>query len=186
MKDKNFAKKYQTLFGMDAFVDGRESVQCFTDMAYPMQAKEGITVWFADEPYKDVIAYVKRSIENSPHVYQDEELSILNEDLCRGITAFKQDCAHIFGHTSVRKMAHEQLMAKLDDVSENFQVLIIKTNWILPYTTLVNTGKRQSRMKEVEFSRKVEEAHHWQLTYRWWLFGDKGINVVECSVYRMK
>ena len=110
-----------------------------TDMAYPLQAKEGIMVWYANEPYQEVLSYVKQSIDRSPHVYahvyQDKELSLLNEKLCPGIAAFKQECASVFGHTKVQSMDHEQLIARLDDISEKFQVLIIKTNLTLPYTT---------------------------------------------------
>ena len=109
------------------------------DMAYPLQTKEGITVWYANEPYTDVVMYVKHLIDNSPHVYahiyQDKELSLLNEKLCPGIAAFKQECASVFGHAEVKSLEHEQLIDRLDDVSGQFQVLIIKTNLTLPYTT---------------------------------------------------
>lgn len=110
-----------------------------TDMAYPMQSKEGITIWYADEPYEEVISYVKQSIDSSPHVYahvyQDEELSSLNENVCPGITSFKEDFADRFDNVKVMRVAHEQLISKLDSVSKEFQVLIIKTNLTLPYTS---------------------------------------------------
>lgn len=40
-----------------------------TDMAYPLQAKEGITTLYASEPYTEVLSTVKNMLDNSSHVY---------------------------------------------------------------------------------------------------------------------
>ena len=60
-----------------------------TDMAYPLQTREGITTLTANEPNTEVLGTVKKMVDNSlhvyAHIYQDEELSFLEEGFCPGI-----------------------------------------------------------------------------------------------------
>ncbi|SFU51917.1 hypothetical protein SAMN05216364_10202 [Porphyromonadaceae bacterium KHP3R9] len=66
-----------------------------TDMAYPLQARNGITTLFAEEPYMEVLSHVSDLIDSSPHLYAhvclDRELSDLNESLCPGIENFRKE-----------------------------------------------------------------------------------------------
>ncbi|MEG1543308.1 MAG: hypothetical protein RR382_02120 [Tannerellaceae bacterium] len=110
-----------------------------TDMAYPLQAKEGILTLYAEASCTDVLAVIKKMIDNAPHiyahVYQDKELSFLNEKLCPGIDSFRININKIISdHITV--VEHERLIARLDSISNQFQVILIKTNQTLPYTSV--------------------------------------------------
>lgn len=111
-----------------------------TDMAYPLQSSPGITTLYADAPATEVLASVKQMIDQAPHVYahiyQDEELSLLNEQLCPGIDAFRSGIQKILVSDPASLIAHEQLIARLDSVANQFQVILIKTNQTLPYTSI--------------------------------------------------
>ena len=110
-----------------------------TDMAYPLQTNPGITTLYADAPYEEVLAAVLESLKKAPHVYarvyQDEELAYVSEELCPGIDAFRQQTAEVLSGVKVNPQKHEELIAKLDAISNVFQVLIIKTNLTKPYTS---------------------------------------------------
>lgn len=110
-----------------------------TDMAYPLQVKPGITTFFAKESYQDVLAYIKGLVQDSPHVtgvyYQDEELLLLNNTLCPGIVSFTDSIERILSPQKACYKPHEDLIQKLDSVSNLFEVVIVKTNLTMPYTS---------------------------------------------------
>lgn len=110
-----------------------------TDMAYPLQSKPGILTLFAEEPYEEVLAHVQQTLGKAPHVYahvyQDQELSLLKDDLCPGIDLFRLQLKDVLSGSEVTAIPHEQLIARLDSASQLFQVVIIKTNLAKPYTS---------------------------------------------------
>lgn len=110
-----------------------------TDMAYPLQAKDGITTLYAEQPYGEVLGAVKQIIDGShhvyAHVYQDKELSYLTEDICPGIDSLKADMQKALAGATITAVDHEQLIARLDNVSNLFEVVIIKTPLTKPYTS---------------------------------------------------
>ena len=111
-----------------------------TDMAYPLQTKPGIETFFAEESYTDVLAFIKTSLDSCPHiyphVYQDTELQSLTDQNCPGIEAIKEETAAALKGWEVKSIPHEDLIARLDSVSDTFKVLIIKTRLLKPYTSV--------------------------------------------------
>ena len=118
---------------------GHRNWVVITDMAYPLQAKDGITTLYAEQPYSEVLGAVKQMIDGSnhvyAHVYQDKELTYLTEDICPGIDSLKADMQKALAGTTITAVDHEQLIARLDNVSSLFEVVIIKTPLTKPYTS---------------------------------------------------
>ena len=110
-----------------------------TDMAYPLQAKEGITTLYASEPYTEVLGTVKKMLDTSAHVYahtyQDKELSFLEEDICPGIANLKEEMKKVLSPTEIMHIEHDNLIGRLDSISNLFEVVIIKTGLTKPYTS---------------------------------------------------
>ncbi len=110
-----------------------------TDMAYPLQTKEGITTLFASEPYHEVISSVSNLISEAPHVfahiYQDEEQKALSETLAPGWDDYQENLSKALDLKEVSFVPHEELIHRLDEVSQLYQVIIIKTNLTIPYTS---------------------------------------------------
>ncbi len=110
-----------------------------TDMAYPLQSRPGITTLYAAEPYPEVLREVKERLEKAPHVsavvYQDRELSFLYEEDCPGITRLKDEMRASLPPDGIKRVAHDRLIARLDSVSNRFEVVIIKTSLTIPYTS---------------------------------------------------
>lgn len=110
-----------------------------TDMAYPLQAKKGITTLYARESYVDVLSVVKKMLDHSPHVYahihQDKELSYLDEHFCLGINQLKTKIEEVILSSEIKSMEHDQLIARLDSISDLYEVIVIKTGLTKPYTS---------------------------------------------------
>ena len=69
------------------------------------------------------------------NIYLDKELAFVPEKDSPGVTAYRKQLEQIFG-SSAMELLHEEIIAKLDQVSQVFRVLIIKTELTIPYTTV--------------------------------------------------
>jgi hypothetical protein len=109
-----------------------------TDMAYPLQTQAGIKTIYTNEAYIDILDFVYKEIEKAPHikaaVYQDEELLYLNEKDAAGIDALRQQMKTLFGDRRTF-VPHDDLIDRLDEVSKKFNVVILKSNLTVPYTS---------------------------------------------------
>ena len=130
-----------------------------TDMAYPLQTNPGIITLYTTEPYHEVIKYVDDMIERAPHVfahiYQDQEQQMLSEKLAPGWEDYKAKLSQVLDFTDVQPVPHEELIARLDEVSCFYRVIIIKTSLTVPYTSLFFEldcgywdGQREKKIRE--------------------------------------
>ncbi len=110
------------------------------DSAYPAQSRPGIETIVSNADHIQVLQQVLDSLSASPHVrpivYTDRELKFIPEKDAPGISAYRQQLTLILRNRPVNSIAHEQIIAKLDQVSQTFRVLIIKTNLTIPYTSV--------------------------------------------------
>ena len=110
------------------------------DSAYPEQSRLGIQTVVAQQGQIQVLQEVLRALSGSRHVraivYTDQELQFLDDNDAPGIGAYKRELASSLGDRPVNSLPHEQIIGKLDQVSQTFRVLIIKTNMTLPYTSV--------------------------------------------------
>jgi hypothetical protein len=109
-----------------------------TDMAYPLQTQPGIKTVYTHEAYMDILDFVCREIAKAPHikatVYQDRELLFLNEKNAAGIDTLRNRMNTLLGNDR-NFLPHEQLIDRLDEVSRKFNVVILKSNLTVPYTS---------------------------------------------------
>jgi len=109
-----------------------------TDMAYPLQTQPGIKTIYTNAPYMEVLDFVYKEIEKAPHIkaaiYQDKELQYLEENAAAGIDSVRTQMTALLGD-NVKAIPHEMSIARLDEVSRIFNVIILKTTLTLPYTS---------------------------------------------------
>ncbi|KAA6330032.1 hypothetical protein EZS27_021213 [termite gut metagenome] len=109
-----------------------------TDMAYPLQTQPGIKTLYTDESYIDVLSFVFNAIEKEPHIkpliFQDKELSYIEDKDAEGIELLRKQMQTLLGNR-VTPVPHEKLIIRLDEVSRMFNVIILKTNLTIPYTS---------------------------------------------------
>lgn len=110
------------------------------DMAFPSLTAQGVQTVWADDEILPVLDFVLEAINRQPHirpiVWLDEELDFVREEWAPGITEFRQELYERLGNLPVRRLPHEQLIAKLSEAGKQFQVVVIKTRTCLPYTSV--------------------------------------------------
>jgi len=110
------------------------------DSAYPAQSKDGIETVVVNADQLTVVRGVMEILAHSKHVapaiYLDQELQYLDEKEAFGIGAYRDQLKVLLAGKSLQELPHEQIISKLDQVSQTFRVLIIKTNMTLPYTSV--------------------------------------------------
>jgi hypothetical protein len=110
------------------------------DSAYPAQSKPGIETVVSGAGQLEVTRKVLDAINASHHVranvYLDRELEFVAEADAPGVTRYRDQLNDLLKDADKIPMLHEQIIAKLDQVSQVFRVLIIKTELTIPYTTV--------------------------------------------------
>lgn len=110
------------------------------DKAYPLQSSLGIRYLDSGEDLHSVLEKVLNAINNAPHVrpmlYLDKELEYMEDELCVGVGDFKTKLSNTCSSYMVQQIPHEEIFYKLDEASKLFNVLIIKTESLIPYTSV--------------------------------------------------
>jgi L-fucose mutarotase/ribose pyranase (RbsD/FucU family) len=110
------------------------------DAAYPLQSNPGIETIVCSEPQIEVARRVMESIAASAHVratiYTDAELAYLQEENAPGIEHFRRQLSELLQQQPVCQVSHEEIIGKLDKAATLFRVLVVKTNMVLPYTSV--------------------------------------------------
>jgi D-ribose pyranose/furanose isomerase RbsD len=126
--------------------DLREAVSSFghrnwivvADSAFPLLTGGGMRQVLVRRDQLTVLEAALRMIEGAPHikaqVWVDSELSHVPDELAPGIESFRQHLAPLA--PAARRAPHEELIARLNAAATEFQVLLLKTESVLPYTTV--------------------------------------------------
>ncbi len=137
------------------------------DAAYPLQSSPGVTTVLSDKGHLETIEMVMATINDQQHIkpilYLDKEIDFVDEKSANGINQFRDSLIHILGNAASQKVLHEQLIARLDEASKQFNVLIIKTDFLLPYTSVFfeldckywNSEAEQELRKALETGKTV-------------------------------
>ncbi len=119
---------------------GHRNWIAIVDSAYPLQSRDGIETIVANasetDVLKTVLADVNASVHVRPIVYMDSELKYVDESDAPGVSAYRDEVAKVLGNQAVNTLPHEQIISKLDDAGKTFNILIIKTNMAIPYTSV--------------------------------------------------
>ena len=110
------------------------------DAAYPQQSNPAIKTISIDATQLEAVDFVSQSIKIAPHVeaniFVDKELSFVPEKDAKGIEAYRAELNQILAGKNVKTMLHEDIIRELDASAKLFNVLIIKTEMALPYTSV--------------------------------------------------
>ena len=114
------------------------------DSAYPLQSGTGIETILSNESQIETVRHVLTALSKVQHVrpvvYTDKELSFVPEEDAVGISAYRQLLTGVFEKMlpdqKTTAIPHENIIHKLDEAGKSFNVLIIKTNMTLPYTSV--------------------------------------------------
>ena len=110
------------------------------DSAYPASSSESIEITYIGGDLTKAVQTVLDLVDQAKHVrpvvYIDAELRHLSEKDCPGITAHRRQVEGQLKGRPVHELLHEDLLVKVDKAAEMYRVLVLKTDMILPYTTV--------------------------------------------------
>lgn len=110
------------------------------DAAYPLQSKAAIKTISTGEKQLDVVKEVLVAIDKAPQVYPevflDKEIDFVPEKEAKGIEAYKKELYKILSGKNVTKELHEALIANIDEAAKVFNILVLKTDLTIPYTSV--------------------------------------------------
>jgi len=110
------------------------------DKAFPLQSAPGMTYINTGGELLEVLGKVAKKIEAATHVvgiyYTDVELKYISEDLVRRIEDFKFDLRRVLAGKNTQTLNHNDVFKRLDDASKLFNVIVLKTEQVMPYTSV--------------------------------------------------
>jgi len=121
-------------------VYGHRNFICVADAAYPAQCRAGIETIATGASMMAVLKEVLAEIEKAPHVrpriWLARELDYVAEQDAPGIGKYREELKRVLEGLPVESLPHEQIIAKLDKAGQMFNVLMLKTDLTLPYTSV--------------------------------------------------
>lgn len=110
------------------------------DGAYPEQSNPAIKTITIDDSQLDAVSFVSQLIEKTNHVtaniFIDKEMAFVVENDAKGIEKYRTDLTQVLEDKPVKTMLHEDIIRELDTSAKLFNILIIKTDLAIPYTSV--------------------------------------------------
>lgn len=110
------------------------------DMAYPLQSHPAVQTIYTGEDQLTVVKKVLNALDTVPHVYPevflDSESDYILEEEAPGMSAYRKALERLLSGLPVEKRMHEALIADVDEAADMFNVLVLKTNMTIPYTSV--------------------------------------------------
>jgi hypothetical protein len=125
------------------------------DSAYPVHSSPGINTVLAAGDFATVAEGVLAALAKQKHVqakvHVDRELRFLAESDVPGVTLFRTQLDKLFQHTRRDELPHEEIIARLSQAAAMFRILVIKTEAMIPYTSIfleLECGYRSAEAEE--------------------------------------
>ena len=110
------------------------------DAAYPYQSKPAIKTIATGDKQLGVVREVLKAVDRAPHVYAevflDKEIDYVPEEEAKGIDAYRKNLLKMLEGRNVSKELHEELIAMIDEAATVFNILVLKTELTIPYTSV--------------------------------------------------
>lgn len=110
------------------------------DSAYPKQSAPGIETIYTDAGQVEVLKQVLQIVDAADHIRPvimlDAELDYVKEEAVPGVEVYRNELKKIFGDRQVKVMPHEEIIGKLDEGAKLFNILLLKTDMMIPYTSV--------------------------------------------------
>ncbi|MDA3821658.1 MAG: hypothetical protein PF450_03455, partial [Bacteroidales bacterium] len=110
------------------------------DAAYPLQSRNGIKTILSSDSHEETVAKVNKQLASEQHVqaiiHLDKVIDFVDEKDAHGINDYKAFLSTTFNADNPLKELHTDIIKKLDEAASLYNVLIIKTEFTIPYTTV--------------------------------------------------
>ncbi|MET2983723.1 RbsD/FucU domain-containing protein [Aureibaculum conchae] len=140
VEEEKVASNWKTDLEAKLKLYGHRNWIVVADGAYPQQSNPAIETITIDASQLEAVKYVSNLIADATHVdaniFVDKEMAFVSEKNAKGITAYRDDLNKILNGKPFRTMLHEDIISELDASAKLFNVLIIKTDLAIPYTSV--------------------------------------------------
>jgi len=85
---------------------------------------------------RKVMEAIASSVHVRANIYTDAELQHVPEEDAQGIDWFRLQLAQLLQQQPVQPIPHDEIIGKLDQAALSFQILLVKTKSVLPYTSI--------------------------------------------------
>lgn len=110
------------------------------DAAYPAQISPGVETILCDVSPDVLLSYVMNRLNEQKHLrpefFMDKELAFISETDAPGISAYRNTVQTLLSKATVETMLHESIISMLDEAGKTFKVLVLKTPFTLPYSSI--------------------------------------------------
>ena len=110
------------------------------DAAYPAQARPGIETLVTGTDQIAALRTVVDAIGACRHIraniYTDLEIGFVEESDAPGVSEYRRQLDGLFGCSERKQLPHEEIISRLDHAAEMVQILIVKTDLMIPYTSV--------------------------------------------------
>ncbi len=119
---------------------GHRNWVLLVDSAFPEQNSVGTQTIMVEGGILENLEWLLDMTNAAPHVdpkiYRDLELDFLKDDMVDGISDFKVGLERLFKNKDVNPLLHDKVFELLDQEAALFSVLVIKTEELMPYTSV--------------------------------------------------
>lgn len=110
------------------------------DKAYPAPAGANILVLNSEKQISEVLDRILQLLNLQKHVrpvfYLDKEIDYLDDALAPRLKEYKTSLTKLLPHIKKRSLLHEDVFGKMDKAANLFQVIVVKTESLIPYSSV--------------------------------------------------
>lgn len=110
------------------------------DKAFPAQNTNGLITIDTKENLQEALLYTLQHIAKSTHikpiVYTDKEFAYLNSKQVSQIVEYRNLRTDILQKYNPQVLLHDSVFVKINQASKLFKVLVLKTNEVIPYSSV--------------------------------------------------
>lgn len=119
---------------------GHRNWVLLVDSAYPEQCAPGVETIVTVGPHLSVLQTVVQAFQRAPHIRPvaclDAEIEWLDDNQIAGVEALRSSMQRALQDFEVEMIPHEELLAVLSDAASMYKVIVIKTQCMIPYSSI--------------------------------------------------
>jgi D-ribose pyranose/furanose isomerase RbsD len=135
-----YSPDWKEIFAEQLQLLGHRNWVLVVDKAFPAQTATGIEVVNSGENLLPALGFVLSEIEKATHVkpviYTDHELSYITAEQVPVIDEYRTGLNDLLSGYEIQTILHDTVFVKIDQASKLFKVLVIKTEEVMPYSSV--------------------------------------------------